>query len=103
MTQLHLTLHPADPHTPAPARLSDLAAHDSTYLGYFQDPAGYQWLYVLDRRNPDMGLLYGNRYAWTAYPTMHGTVADLDLDPPVVQWLQLVTATAQWLSDELPF
>ena len=56
------------------------AGDSSTYIGYFQNRFGEQWIFTYDRKT-DVALLRGGDIGWnTAHAVINGTAGDLILN-----------------------
>jgi len=58
-----------------------------TYVGYFENSFGEQWIFTYDRKN-GTGVLQGGDADWqNAYPVHEGTVPHLVLSHDEIAWL----------------
>ena len=64
------------------------AEDSSTYIGYFQNCFGEQWIFTYDQ-NTDVAVLRGGDIGWnTAHAVIDGTAEDLILNADERSWLQ---------------
>ena len=65
----------------------------NTYIGYFENPFGEQWIFTYDRTNGD-AILRGGDIGWnTNHGVVNGAVGDLILGEEEQAWLR-----ACWLA-----
>ena len=65
------------------------------YVGYFENPHGEQWIFILDRQT-GKATLRGGDVGWnTEVDVTNGTAADLILGQEELQWLQLCWSSAR--------
>lgn len=65
------------------------------YVGYFENPYGEQWIFILDRKT-GKATLRGGDVGWnTKFDVANGSVADLILGQEEQLWLQACWLSAQ--------
>jgi len=70
------------------AREGDVA-NDPSYIGYFENRHGEQWIFTFDRATREARLRGGDAGWATAHPVCDGRVDGLILAPEEIAWLQV--------------
>jgi hypothetical protein len=69
--------------------------NSSTYIGYFENQFGEQWVFTIDRASGD-AVLRGGDTGWnTAHEVVNGEVADLILSVEEKAWLRACWTAGQ--------
>jgi len=60
---------------------------EETYIGYFENMHGEQWVFTYNRKTR-VGVLYGGDIDWGGRPVVDGTVTGLPLSDEEAGWLR---------------